>query len=693
MSATITSIAATSCTVTASQNESGGYKFVTATQSYSFSAISATSDLLIAYSASPIAGVPLTLTINNSGTPTGNGNPSATWSLLPADSGCSLSATTGGTITLTDTNAKTCVIQVSQAPYGNYTFKQSRSVAITFGATPAPTLTVTNTSSNYSPTTAQTITLSVDGGNGNPNVTYSVSGNGCDYNIATKELKAKTGSVPACTIIAMQQAYGIYTYAQSVARTILFTPASAPALTLAGPDGATSGVAGTPFIVTARGGNGSLNSVTWSSSGAACGMPAQDLKTLTITSTASGSCTVTASQPAANGLAYVSATQSFNFNATSSGIPSLVIARSGTPIAGSNYSLTINNSGTPTGNGNPAANWSIAGSNCSFSGSSSGVATVNVLTTTPTTCVIQASQSPYGIYAYTQSQSLTLTFITATADPISLTTDTTPVAGGTVVVSVATNSGNGNPTVSYTVTGGADCSSVSSGNGSTVTITTTGIAYCTVQALQAAYGAKSYATSSATTLTFAAQNYSGSVSVTPTTGALPSIAFALANNATNFANRVSYKVSGNGCTYDATAKTITTPGAVNTYCSVIPFWAYGSPYNTAYYNPVTLSFTLIPQETAFTISNALTSATAGTPITVTTRGGTGAGAISFTSVSSKGVLPTDSAGSCNIVNNNNGTATISSTVATTCSVTATKAAASQYASAKTQTIYFTFIKP
>ena len=693
MSATITSVAATSCTVTASQGESGGYKFVTATQSYSFSAISASSDLLIAYNASPIAGVPLTLTINSGGTPTGNGNPTANWSLIPADIGCSLSATTGGTVTLTDTNAKTCVIQVSQAPYGNYTFKQSRSLAITFGATPAPTLTVTNTTNNYSPTTAQTITLSVDGGNGNPTITYSVAGNGCDYTIATKALKASTGSVPACTIIAMQQAYGIYTYAQSAARTILFTPAPASAIIFTTSTGTNTGTAGTAFIVTATGGNGSLNSVTWSSAGAACGTPSQGGKTLTITSTASGSCTVTASQPAANGLAYVSATQSFNFNATSSGIPSLVIARSGTPTAGSNYSLTINDNGSPakpTGNGNPAANWSITGSNCSFSGSSSGVATVNVLTTTPTTCVIQASQAPYGIYAYTQSPSLTLTFATATADPISLTTDTTPVAGGTVVVSVGTGSGNGNPTVNYTVSG-AGCQGVTSGG--SVSITTTGIAYCNVQALQPAYGAKSYAVSPATTLTFAAQNYSGSVSITPTTGALPSIAFALANNATRFADRVSYQVSGNGCTYDATTKTITTPGAVNTYCSVIPFWPYGSPYNPAYYNPVTLSFTLIPQETAFTISNALTSATAGTPITVTTRGGTGAGAISFTSVSSKGVLPTDSAGSCNIVNNNNGTATISSAVATTCSVTATKAAASQYASAKTQTIYFTFVKP
>jgi hypothetical protein len=272
-----------------------------------------------------------------------------------------------------------------------------------------------------------------------------------------------------------------------------------------------------------------------------------------------------------------------------------------------------------------------------------------------------------------------------------LTTNTPPVAGDSVVVSIGSG-GNSNPAVQYTVTG-TDCSASASGGGSSVTITTTGIAYCSVQALQATYGAKSYAISPAITLTFAAQNYTDTLAVTSITDALPSIPFALHNNAIRYSEKVSYKVSGAGCTYDPAAKTITTLGGVNTYCSVMPFWAYGTPYNYATYNPVTLSFALIPQVTAFTISNAVTTASANTPITVTTRGGSGAGAISFTSVSSKGALPSDTAGSCNIVNNNNGTATISSAVATTCSVTATKAAASQYQVAKTQTVLFTFTNP
>jgi hypothetical protein len=711
MTATITSIKASSCTVSASQPGANGYAFVSATQTYNFTPIVATSDLVISYIGTPRVNVELTLKIANSINPTGNGNPSASWSLLPGASGCTLGTQrTGPTITLKSSSANnTCVVLASQDPYGNYAFKESRSLAVTFGVAKAPDLVAINSGGN-SPTTNQTISLSVPtfpdpgSGNGNPSVTYSVAGDGCDYNQATKVLTAHSGSTPACTIIVMQQAYGGYDYAQSTARTIIFKPASPTPISLSGPAGSSSGVAGSPFTVMASGGNTSTYPapvpITWNFAGAACGtpVPATNTQSLTFTPQVNGSCTITASQPAANGYVYVSATKTFSFSATSLGIPTLTISRSGTPTALTNYSLSINGAGSPpapTGNGNPAANWSFlgnAGNYCSFVSSVTSGATVNVYASQPTTCVIQASQAPYGIYSYTQSPAITLTFVTATAPAIVLTTNTSPVAGGSVVVSIGSG-GNNNPTVQYTVTGGADCSASSSGGGSSVTITTTGIAYCSVQALQAAYGAKSYAISPATALTFAPQNYPGTVSVTSTTGALPSIPFLLTNNASRSADKVSYKVSGANCDYDASAKTITTLGGVNNYyCTVIPFWAYGTPFNTAYYSPVTISFELIPQTTAFTISNAITTASVNTPITVTTRGGSGAGAISFTSVSSKGVLPTDTAASCNITYNN-GTATIQSAVATTCSVAATKAAASQYQAAKTQTVLFTFTNP
>jgi hypothetical protein len=386
----------------------------------------------------------------------------------------------------------------------------------------------------------------------------------------------------------------------------------------------------------------------------------------------------------------VSVTKNFNFNSVSSGIPTLTISRTGTPTAGTPYALTINdNSGAPTGNGNANANWVFvanSGNYCSFSGGVNSGATVNLVASRPTTCTIQVSQSAYGIYAFAQSQGLTLNFVTATSAPIVLESSTAPVAGGAVIVSVTANTGNGNPNVQYSYSG-SGCTFVPSE--STLSISTTGIANCVVQAKQDAYQAKSYALSSLFTLYFGPQNYLGTVQLIETSTALASIPFPLQNNATNFSNQVSYQIVGTGCVFDDIAKTVTTPGGVVTYCSVVPFWKYGTPYNPAYYNPVTLSFNLIAQ-TEFVISNAITTGSLDSPITVTTRGGSGAGAITFTSVSSKGNIQSDSSGSCNIVNNANGTASITSSVATTCAVTATKAAASQYRLVKTQTVFFTF---
>jgi hypothetical protein len=674
------------CTVLAYWDKAAPFRYKQSpAKLVTFNATSANPGLSIGYSAQPVAGTGLAIT------PVGGNGGVITWRVL--GSGCSVSSPTTPATSAAILNVSqptTCTIQATQQPIGIYDFTQSIALTINFTAIAPPAFAITTNTTAFA---NSQVNLTTNGGNGGV-IAWTISGDKCSQPTPTTLLA--TG-IAACVVSALQQPYGIYSYA--LATTVIqFGAASPTAISLSGPGGNSSGVAGSSFTVTASGGNTSTPAVpiTWNFVGAACGAPAQSLRDLTFTPQVNGSCTITASQPGANGYAYVSATKTFSFSATSIGIPALTISRSGTPTALTNYSLSINGAGSPpapTGNGNPVANWSFignAGNYCSFVGSANSVATLNVLASQPTTCVIQASQAPYGIYSYTQSQAITLTFVTAAAPPIVLATNTQPVAGDSVVVSIGSG-GNGNPTVQYTVIG-TDCSASSSGGGSSVTITTTGIAYCSVQALQAAYGAKSYAVSPSTALTFAPQNYSGTVSVTSTTGALPSIPFTLTNNASRSADKVSYVVSGAGCTYNAISKTITTAGGVNTYCSVLPFWAYGSPFNTAYYTPVTLSFALIPQTTAFTISNAITTARVNETITVTTRGGSGGGAIAFTSVSSKGKQLSDTGGSCNIVNNN-GTATISSGYATTCSVTATKAAASQYQAAKTQTVLFTFIKP
>jgi len=69
-------------------------------------------------------------------------------------------------------------------------------------------------------------------------------------------------------------------------------------------------------------------------------------------------------------------------------------------------------------------------------------------------------------------------------------------------------------------------------------------------------------------------------------------------------------------------------------------------------------------------------------ITVTTRGGSGTGLVSYAKKES----------TCSLTRNSNGTATIIATAASICSVTATKAASGKYSKSVSQTVIFTFRK-
>jgi hypothetical protein len=100
--------------------------------------------------------------------------------------------------------------------------------------------------------------------------------------------------------------------------------------------------------------------------------------------------------------------------------------------------------------------------------------------------------------------------------------------------------------------------------------------------------------------------------------------------------------------------------------------------------PKTIHFLTYEQGT-FTINNsgASTSAVKGTPITITTKGGAGNGAVTFAKKAGDGCTLTQPTGS--------GTsATLTSGDARICTITATKAAAGKYKSATSQSVVFTF---
>jgi len=250
--------------------------------------------------------------------------------------------------------------------------------------------------------------------------------------------------------------------------------------------------------------------------------------------------------------------------------------------------------------------------------------------------------------------------------------------------------GNGSA-ISYRVSG-TGCSNNSTDGDGYLTIRTTAVVYCTISASQSATASLTYAQSAARSITFAASDFSGDLLVTNGDVDAGTV-LELTNNATSFGDQVKYVVSAvkigtfttptSACSYSALTKSITNNGEA--YCNVYAYWPAGSVYNYKQSAYKLIHFTVSAQA-QFTISNVSTSVVKGNEIIVTTRGGSGTGVVTY----AKKTSPV--ADSCSVTNLPNGTARIIASVASTCSITATKAAQGKYAKSTSQTVVFTFRK-
>ena len=127
---------------------------------------------------------------------------------------------------------------------------------------------------------------------------------------------------------------------------------------------------------------------------------------------------------------------------------------------------------------------------------------------------------------------------------------------------------------------------------------------------------------------------------------------------------------GDGCSIIGVSLKSTKP----TNCVVTASKAASGIYGKQTSAPVNFAFTIVNQA-ALVISNASKSGIAGTPITLTTTGGSGAGAVSY-ATATDGCVISDLA--------------LTTTKPTTCLVSATKAANGIYASATSAAVSFVF---
>ena len=343
-------------------------------------------------------------------------------------------------------------------------------------------------------------------------------------------------------------------------------------------------------------------------------------------------------------------------------------------------SVTLTSSGGTGSGATTYVSTTVSGAGCSVSVSGQ---TSTLTATGATTCSVVATKAASGNYAAISSPALRFWFITASAALL----PQAPLRISNTTRSVATSS-----SITLTITGGTTGGAVTyvaSPAACVITgavLTVTQATACTVVATMA--GDATYASVSSTALYFiftvvsTLQTQAPLLIANTTRSALTSQTITLTSSggsSTGATSYVSTTVSGVGCsvTLVGTVSTLTAAGA--TTCSVVATKAADSTYasvsSPALFFKFTVGTTLSPQ-LWLTVSNPIRVSTVGSPITLTTAGGSGTGAVTFAVVGTNCTQPTAT--------------TVSATGAALCLVTATRAADSEYASMTSPALLFKF---
>ena len=619
----------------------------------------------------------------------GNPDTSTVTYTVTGGAGCTNNLTSlnnGRSISLLVTQPKTyCSVIATQRSDGKYGSAESVSRTLAFGLLSAETLTVSVLNSEPKYYATLPVSLTTSGANGGA-ITYKLLApqGSCILESST----VTSNKAELCLVYASQAEFGSYAAIDSAPLGIYFNKISAPDLSL--PETVTA-KAGKPFTLLATGGIPGVATANFTVSGSNCfntGTPPVVIgKSVTFTPKSATRCTVTVQQAATDTYNLVSFTRNYSFELDTA--PALTIRpETTTAFAGVALKITVEGGNPDTS----TVTYTVTGDVACGSGTLS--LDKRTLTLTPAVvayCTIQASQPAAGRYGYVTSSSSTIAFKLGQSPALIIDETVTATAGEEFRFKA--RGGNGSA-ISYTVsgTGCQDTQTVSS----YLIIRTTAVVYCTIQAKQAETTTLTYAQSAAKSIKFAASDFSGNLLVT-NVDVYAGTVLPLTNNAVKFGNQVKYKVAPatirdskgniftnapNGCSYNETTTSITNTGEA--YCNVYAYWPAGSVYNYKQSDIKTIHFTVIAQS-QFSISNISTSVVKTDSFTVTTRGGSGTGAVTYAKKTNGDPL-------CTLTPNGNGTATLTASGPTTCSITATKEASGKYAKSTSQTVIFTFRK-
>jgi hypothetical protein len=302
-------------------------------------------------------------------------------------------------------------------------------------------------------------------------------------------------------------------------------------------------------------------------------------------------------------------------------------------IPGSTFIVT-----TTGGSGAGAVSLSVSGTGCSLSGSVLTAAAV-------ATCVVTATKEASTGFNSITSATKSFSFANANQNPLVVYPVLLGYVPGTSI-SLSTVGGSGTGAVSYEVNG-SGCTL--NGTMLTSSIETT----CTAWANKAASAGFNSITSDRKGYSFRNQSQA-TLSISNTTlRNLPGTSLSLATTGGSGTGDISFTVSGADCVINGASLV----AATVTNCVVTAIKAASEGFRAATSAPTTFIYALADQA-GLSVANSALSGFTGTPISLTTSGGSGTGEVTF-QVSGAG---------CDL----SGTM-LSATTATTCSVTAVKA--------------------
>ena len=617
------------CTLTAIRVADTNYYVANASADYPVTLIKAAQSLLT------VSGMPVAAQLYGATfTVAASGGSSSASPTFAATGACSVNATSG--IVTMNSGSGICSVTATKAADSNHSSTTSAAATINAALASQATLLVTDM-----PVTAQlygaTFTVATSGGSGTGAVSYSATGS-CSVD-AKSGLATMTSGSGACSVTATKAADTNYNSTISAAA-VNAALASQATLLVTGIPG-TDQLYGATFTVGTSGGSSSA-SPTFTATGSCSVNATSGLVTMT---SGSGACSVTAAK-----------TADTNFSSTTSAAATVTAALTSQatllvtdmPVAAQLYGATFT-VGSSGGSGTGAVSYNATGA-CSVN-TTSGFVT---MTGGSGACSVTAAKAADTNFSSTTSAAVTVA--AALASQATLLVTGMPVAaqlyGATFIVS--TSGGSSTGAGSYSATGSCSVDATSG-----LVTMTNGTGACSVTATKTADTNFSSTTSAAATVAAAlASQATLLVTGIPGTDQLYGTTFTVGTSGGSGTGAVSYSATGS-CSVDAKSGLVTMTSGSGA-CSFTAAKAADTNYNSTI-SAATVNAALASQATLLVTGIPGTDQLYGATFTVSTSGGSGTGAISYSAT-----------GSCS-VDAKSGLVTITSGSGA-CSVTAAKAA-------------------